>query len=72
MYVPIKVICGAGERSSQVPAGFCNAWYHLMMEFQPLRKWQKPERVKSATFDTSQNVNDAIESENLSQFAILF
>jgi hypothetical protein len=26
--VPIKVLCGAGEQSSQMPAGLCNACYH--------------------------------------------
>jgi hypothetical protein len=56
--VPIKVLCGAGEQSSQMPAGLCNACYHSMKEFQPLRKQHKPERARSASFDTSRIVYD--------------
>jgi hypothetical protein len=56
--VPIKVLCGAGEQSSQMPAGLCNACYHSMKEFQPLRKRHKPERARSASFDTSGIVYD--------------
>lgn len=35
---PIKVLCGACEQSNQMLAGLCNACYHLLQEFQPLRK----------------------------------
>jgi hypothetical protein len=44
-----------GEQSSQMPAGLCN---HSMKEFQPLRKRHKPERARSASFDTSRIVYD--------------
>jgi hypothetical protein len=44
-----------------MPAGLCNACYHSMMEFQPLRKRLKPERARSASFDTSRIVYDGPE-----------
>jgi membrane-associated PAP2 superfamily phosphatase len=56
--------CQAQDREQskrQVPAGHCNAGFHLMKEFQPISKRHKPELARLASLDTSLIAYDGLD-----------